>query len=64
MARMRQKADLPSKLCATCGRPFAWRRKWARDWESVRYCSDKCRETKGPSAPDKAGSCGAGTRKP
>jgi hypothetical protein len=39
------KGDLPQKPCAACGRPFAWRRKWARDWESVRYCSDRCRAT-------------------
>jgi hypothetical protein len=31
------------KLCARCGRPFSWRKKWARDWAQVRYCSDKCR---------------------
>jgi hypothetical protein len=43
--KMRRKADLPTKLCATCGRPFAWRRKWARDWERVLYCSDRCRDT-------------------
>jgi hypothetical protein len=34
------------KVCAVCGRLFAWRRKWARDWESVRYCSDACRRRK------------------
>jgi len=38
------KGDLPSKTCQACGRPFTWRRKWARDWESVRYCSDRCRD--------------------
>ncbi|CAA9544168.1 MAG: Uncharacterized protein Caur_1846 [uncultured Thermomicrobiales bacterium] len=38
-----KKQDLPTKVCATCGRPFTWRKKWARDWESVRYCSDRCR---------------------
>jgi hypothetical protein len=37
------KRDLPAKICAHCGRPFSWRRKWARDWEAVRYCSDACR---------------------
>lgn len=36
------KADLPTKTCATCGRPFAWRKKWARDWDGVRYCSKRC----------------------
>ncbi len=38
-----RKQDLPSKICAACGRPFTWRKKWARDWEQVRYCSDACR---------------------
>ncbi|MFM8579137.1 MAG: DUF2256 domain-containing protein [Planctomycetaceae bacterium] len=36
----------PAKPCATCGRPFAWRRKWAACWEQVRYCSDRCRMRK------------------
>jgi hypothetical protein len=40
------KRDLPTKVCATCGRPFAWRKKWERDWTSVRYCSDRCRMRK------------------
>ena len=46
---MRHKADLPQKICATCGRPFTWRKKWARDWEAVKFCSDRCRRAK--SAP-------------
>ncbi|MDE2086955.1 MAG: DUF2256 domain-containing protein [Xanthomonadaceae bacterium] len=40
---MRSKQDLPSKRCVTCGRSFLWRRKWSRDWESVKYCSRRCR---------------------
>ncbi|PZX51161.1 hypothetical protein LX76_03202 [Cereibacter changlensis] len=51
---MRRKADLPSKLCATCGRPFAWRKKWARDWEAVKHCSDRCRSSRAPG-PERAG---------
>ncbi len=43
MPPMRRKADLPSKPCAACTRPFAWRRKWARDWDAVKYCSEACR---------------------
>jgi len=39
----RDKSNLPQKICAACGRPFAWRKKWARDWENVRFCSDRCR---------------------
>jgi hypothetical protein len=37
------KANLPKKICAVCGRPFVWRKKWARDWSNVRVCSDRCR---------------------
>ena len=43
MAKMRSKADLPTKNCLACARPFAWRKKWAKDWDSVKYCSDACR---------------------
>ncbi|QYU69670.1 DUF2256 and DUF3253 domain-containing protein [Leptolyngbya sp. 15MV] len=35
--------ELPTKPCAVCGRSITWRKKWARDWEGVRYCSDACR---------------------
>lgn len=37
------KRDLPSKPCRRCGQAFAWRKKWARCWDEVRYCSDRCR---------------------
>ena len=40
-----KKQHLPSKVCVTCGRPFVWRKKWERDWESVKYCSDRCKKT-------------------
>lgn len=32
--------------CASCGRRIEWRRKWADDWESVRWCSAGCRRRK------------------
>lgn len=40
---MRKKSELPSKDCLACGRPFVWRKKWERNWENVKYCSDACR---------------------
>ena len=40
---MRKKGDLPSKPCVACGRPFTWRKKWAKVWDEVLYCSDRCR---------------------
>lgn len=43
MPRMVRKGELPEKPCAACGRPFAWRRKWAKVWDEVRFCSDRCR---------------------
>ena len=49
--KMRKKSDLPQKVCATCGLPFVWRRKWARDWEQVKYCSDRCRQGSQPKGP-------------
>jgi hypothetical protein len=42
-AETRNPKNLPTKVCAACARPFTWRKKWERDWENVRYCSDACR---------------------
>ncbi|MEX6507157.1 DUF2256 domain-containing protein [Jiella sp. M17.18] len=38
-----RKGDLPTKTCAACGRPMVWRKKWAKVWDAVRYCSERCR---------------------
>ncbi|WP_342609440.1 DUF2256 domain-containing protein [Vibrio tritonius] len=43
MSKTPKKANLPSKICAVCGRPFVWRKKWQTCWEHVRYCSERCR---------------------
>ncbi|MEI8111767.1 MAG: DUF2256 domain-containing protein [Chitinophagia bacterium] len=40
------KSYLPAKICVSCNRPFSWRKKWARNWESVKYCSEKCSRQK------------------
>ncbi|ABF46115.1 Zn-ribbon protein [Deinococcus geothermalis DSM 11300] len=39
----RRPSERPQKVCPVCGLPFTWRKKWERDWENVRYCSDRCR---------------------
>ncbi|MEH6412184.1 MAG: DUF2256 domain-containing protein [Hyphomonas sp.] len=31
------------KTCAACRRPFTWRKKWARDWDNVKTCSERCK---------------------
>lgn len=40
----------PDKICPVCRRPFAYRRKWARDWDRVVYCSERCRRTGRPDS--------------
>jgi hypothetical protein len=42
----REQTDQRSKTCVTCGRSFSWRKKWSRDWEQVKHCSDSCRRTR------------------
>ena len=32
------------------GGPFAWRKKWAKTWDEVRFCSDACRTGKRDAA--------------
>ena len=41
-----KKFDLPIKICPNCDRPFSWRKKWERDWENVKYCSERCKRNK------------------
>ena len=48
-APFRNPRQLPTKVCPVCGRAFTWRKKWERDWENVRYCSDACRHKRTPS---------------
>ncbi|RFC64072.1 DUF2256 domain-containing protein [Fulvimarina endophytica] len=40
---MTKKSELPVKLCVQCGKPMVWRKKWERNWDEVRYCSQRCR---------------------
>ncbi|MEM9739817.1 MAG: DUF2256 domain-containing protein [Pseudomonadota bacterium] len=37
------KSNLPQKTCPVCQKPFSWRKKWERDWDNVRFCSERCR---------------------
>jgi hypothetical protein len=32
------------RICTVCGRSISWRRKWARDWDNINYCSEACRQ--------------------
>jgi hypothetical protein len=42
MAPTMLKANLPSKVCVVCTRPFTWRKKWERCWDEVTTCSKRC----------------------
>ncbi|XWN35629.1 MAG: DUF2256 domain-containing protein [Roseivirga sp.] len=44
-----RKTHLPQKVCVVCQRPFSWRKKWARAWEQVQHCSERCKRYKTPS---------------
>ncbi|MBI6120000.1 DUF2256 domain-containing protein [Salegentibacter maritimus] len=41
-----KKSDLPEKICPVCKKTFRWRKKWEKNWASVKYCSEKCRRNK------------------
>ncbi|MBM3919622.1 MAG: DUF2256 domain-containing protein [Sphingomonadales bacterium] len=43
MAKLPQKKRIEPKICIVCHRPFEWRKKWEKNWDEVKYCSDKCR---------------------
>ncbi|MSW15530.1 MAG: DUF2256 domain-containing protein [Actinobacteria bacterium] len=32
------------KVCQRCGLEFEWRKKWAKNWSEVKYCSERCRK--------------------
>lgn len=36
------------KTCLKCGRVIEPRKKWARNWDQIKYCSERCRKTKSP----------------
>ncbi|WP_339610812.1 DUF2256 domain-containing protein [uncultured Planktosalinus sp.] len=41
-----KKPHLPIKVCVICKLPFSWRKKWEKNWENVKFCSDKCKRSK------------------
>ncbi|MBL7921881.1 MAG: DUF2256 domain-containing protein [Bacteroidia bacterium] len=41
-----KKQNLPSKVCLVCNKPFTWRKKWEKNWNEVKYCSDRCKKKK------------------
>ncbi len=40
-----KKQNLPTKICPVCNKPFTWRKKWEKNWDEVKYCSERCRRS-------------------
>ncbi len=34
------------KICEVCGREIEFRKKWAKTFDQIKYCSEKCRRNK------------------
>ncbi|MEI6742874.1 MAG: DUF2256 domain-containing protein [bacterium] len=45
MREAKIKNGFAPKICATCNKAFEWRKKWERNWDQVRYCSERCRRS-------------------
>jgi hypothetical protein len=41
-----KKSDLPQKICLVCKKPYTWRKKWEKNWNEVKYCSERCKRNK------------------
>lgn len=37
---------MDSKNCVKCGRIIEYRKKWKKNWDEIKYCSDQCRKSK------------------
>ena len=48
------KASLPSKPCAVCGRAMSWRKAWAKNWAEVGNSPEASRKRKRESSADAA----------
>ncbi len=33
------------KICQQCGRAFEFRKKWEKNWDEIKFCSDRCRQS-------------------
>jgi len=45
-SRASMSEEIFEKICEKCGRIIEYRKKWAKDWNDVRYCSEQCKRKK------------------
>jgi len=38
--------EKPEAFWAEQAETFTWRKKWEKNWEAVKYCSERCRRNK------------------
>jgi hypothetical protein len=38
--------NIEPKICCSCGRTIEYRKKWEKNWNEIKYCSDECRKNK------------------
>jgi hypothetical protein len=41
-----KKQNLPENICQKCNLPFTWKKKWEKEWENVKFCSERCKKSK------------------
>ncbi len=46
MSRNSKVAPKETKSCVCCGRVIEARKKWEKNWDQIKYCSEKCRRAK------------------
>lgn len=49
-----KKIDL-TKICVACGKTMEWRKKWEKNWDDVKYCSERCRRSRASTSPGRDG---------
>lgn len=37
---------MDSKNCSKCGRIIEYRKKWEKNWNEIKFCSERCRKSK------------------
>lgn len=42
-----------AKDCLYCKKEFTWRKKWADNWDEVKYCSKACKQSAKDATDDK-----------
>lgn len=53
--REEESGERAAKVCAACGRRMEWRKSWAKNWDSIKFCSESCRARRGGGTDEATG---------